>query len=303
MTRSRITIAAALLTAALVVTGCGGSGSDTDSAESGAAPAAPPAADSAGGSGESKTAPDSQGKTGGGAQQPTLQREIIRTGFLTLEAGDILQTRQRVVTIATGQRGQVASEETGTDSDDGTVDRANLVVRVPTAAYDATMRALQQLGPVKEVRQESADVTEQVVDVNSRVATQRAGLARMRALLARANTIGEVISVETELTRREADLEALLAKQKSLASQTELATLTVTLVRPGEAPAQQDPDRGFLTGLSDGWNAFTATLAIVLLAIGAMLPFLLAIVLVTVPVLALVRRFRRTPEPAPVQPD
>ncbi len=301
MTRSRITIAAALLTAALVVTGCSGSGSDS-AESSGAAPAAPPAADSTGGAGESKAAPDSQGKTGGGAQQPTLERAIIRTGFLTVEADDVLQTRQRVVTIATGQRGQVASEETGTGGD-GTVDRANLVVRVPTAAYDATMRALSELGPVKEVRQESADVTEQVVDVNSRIATQRAGLARMRALMARADTIGEVISVETELTRREADLEALLAKQKSLASQTELATLTVTLVRPGEAPAPQDPDRGFLSGLSDGWNAFTATLSIVLTAIGALLPFLLAIALVTVPVMALVRRFRRTPEAAPVQPD
>ncbi len=37
----------------------------------------------------------------------------------------------------------------------------------------------------------------------------------MRALLAKATTIAEIVSVECELTRREADLEALLAKQKS----------------------------------------------------------------------------------------
>ncbi|HZO68033.1 MAG TPA: DUF4349 domain-containing protein [Kribbellaceae bacterium] len=299
MSRTRIAAAAAaLLTAAIVMSGCVGS----DGAESSGAPA-PAAGDATDG----RAAPDAksgsgEGKAGGGAQQPTLERAIIRTGFLTVEAGDVLQVRQRVTEIATGARGQVASEETGTDPD-GQVNRAHLVVRVPTASYDATMRALSQLGPVKEIRQESADVTEQVVDVNSRVATQRAGLARMRALLARANTIGEVVSVETELTRREGELEALLAKQKSLASQTELATLTVTLVRPGEAPAPEDPERGFLHGLSDGWNAFTTTTSVLLTAVGALLPFLVAIALVTVPVTLLVRRFRRTPQPAPVQPD
>ncbi len=111
-----------------------------------------------------------------------------------------------------------------------------------------------------QIHQESSDVTEQVVDVESRIASQRASLERMRTLLAKANTIGEIVSVETELTRREADLESLLAKQKNLALQTELATLALTLTAKGEEPVAEDPDRGFLAGLKGGWDAFTTTL-------------------------------------------
>ena len=51
----------------------------------------------------------------------------------------------------------------------------------------------------------------------------------MRACSPKATSISEIVSVEGELTRREADLESLLAKQKSLAGQTQLATITLTL--------------------------------------------------------------------------
>jgi hypothetical protein len=59
----------------------------------------------------------------------------------------------------------------------------------------------------------------------------------MRALMAKANTVGEIVSVESELTRRESDLESLLAKQKNLALQTDLATLTLTVTAKGQPPA------------------------------------------------------------------
>lgn len=123
--------------------------------------------------------------------------------------------RQKAIGVITGLRGQVASEDTTSDND-GRITRANLVLKVPTAAYETAIERLSGLGKRTSIHQESSDVTEQVVDVDSRIASQRASLNRMRALLAKATTIGDVVSVESELTRREADLEALLAKQKNL---------------------------------------------------------------------------------------
>lgn len=300
-TRARLAAAAALLTAGFVVTGC--SGGDGGSGDSGSA-----SRGSNGSSGEvaNGTVPapkaaagqsDQAGKQD--SQQPSLARAIVRTGYLTLESANIQQSRNQINTIAQGYDGEIANEETGTDND-GKVDHATLVIKVPTASYDEAMTAFQRYGTVKQVRQESTDVTEQVVDVNSRVATQRAGIARMRSLMTRANTVGEVISVESELTRREADLESLLARQKALAAQTELATITVTLNLPGEVPPPAKDHSGFLGGLSAGWDAFTATVKALATAAGALLPFAVVGLVIAVPVWVFYKR-RRDAEQTPPQ--
>ena len=244
-------------------------------------------------------ASDSGGKAAGGqaqpkapvADQPTVTRAIIRTGSLTVEADDISKRRQEAITLITGLKGQVASENTNGDPD-GKVMTANLVLKVPGTSYDAAVDGLSKLGKRLQIHQESNDVTEQVVDVDSRIRTQRASLDRMRTLLAKANTIGEIVSVESELTRREADLESLLAKQKNLALQTELATLNLSLVSKDTPPVHTEPDRGFVGGLKGGWNAFTATFSALATAVGAVLPFAVLIALIAVPVLWLRRRRR-----------
>jgi hypothetical protein len=281
----------------VLLTGCGASGDENSTSESGAAA---PAGRQDSGSGEA-----SDGKAGGSAPQgqdkpaaePTLTRAIIKTGSLTIEADNVDAQRQKAITVITGLKGQVASEDTGSD-EDGKINRANLVLKVPTASYETAIQRLSELGKRMQIHQESSDVTEQVVDVESRIASQRASLERMRTLLAKANTIGEIVSVETELTRREADLESLLAKQKNLALQTELATLALTLTAKGE-PVPQDPDRGFVAGLKGGWDAFTATFSALATALGAILPFVVLLALIGVPLWRFRNRLRRQPALAP----
>jgi hypothetical protein len=302
MTRTRITAAVAgvLLTAAVVLSGCSAGGDEASTAG-----AAAPQNDSSG-SGESKegttdgkAAPGTDG-TGGAAQQPTVTRAIIKTGSLTVEADDVDKQRQAAITVVTGLRGLVSSEDTGGDSD-GKITRANLVLKVPTASYETAIQRLSALGVRTAIHQESSDVTEQVVDVDSRIGSQRASLERIRTLLAKANTIGEIVSIETELTRREADLESLLAKQKALADQTELATLNLVLMKKNGEPPQDvvKDDTGFVAGLKDGWNAFTATFSALATGVGAVLPFAILFALIGVPIWRFRNRLRRTPGPVP----
>ncbi|WP_405061272.1 DUF4349 domain-containing protein [Kribbella sp. NBC_01505] len=290
----------------VLLAGCGASGSDS-------------ASDGSGSRGDTAQQPESAvgnsgGKAVGGqaqpkapvADQPTVTRAIIRTGSLTVEADDVNKRRQEAITVITGLKGQIASENTG-DDPSGRVSTANLVLKVPSTSYDTAVERLSGLGKRLQIHQESTDVTEQVVDVDSRIRTQRASLDRMRALLAKANTIGEIVSVESELTRREADLEALLAKQKNLALQTELATLNLTLTSKDTPPVVTNPDRGFLGGLKGGWHAFTATFSALATALGAVLPFAILLALIGVPILWFRRRLRRpaaptTPPPADPNP-
>jgi hypothetical protein len=298
MTRTRITAAAAgaILSAAVLLSGC--SSDSNNSGTSGGAAGAPEQSDQ----GLSKGDVATDGKVAAPQAQPTVTRAIIKTGSLSVEAPDVNAKRQEAIGIATALRGEVASEDTGSDSD-GRITRANLVLKVPTASYETAIQRLSALGKRTAIHQESSDVTEEVVDVESRISSQRASLQRMRTLLTKANTIGEIVSVETELTRREADLEALLAKQKALSDQTELATLTLTLAEPGKAPPVDKKDRGFLAGLQAGWDAFTATFFALATALGAVLPFLIALALIGIPLWRFRARLRRPPAAVPPDPS
>ncbi len=306
MTRMRTSAAVAgvFLAAAVLLSGCSaGNGSDSASdSASGRAPdqgsaAAPESKPGQGQAGQGQPGTDSKGAP---AAQPTISRAIIKTGSLAVEVehDKVSGQRQKAIGVITGLRGQVASEDTTSDND-GRITRANLVLKVPTGSYETAIERLSGLGKRTSIHQESSNVTEQVVDVDSRIASQRASLNRMRALLAKATTIGDVVSVESELTRREADLEALLAKQKNLSLQTELATLTLTLAEKGKEPVvEKAEDPGFLSGLRGGWDAFTATFSALATAFGAVLPFLIAFLLIGYPIWRFRTRFRRPPAPA-----
>lgn len=301
MTRTRISAAAAgvFLAAAVLLSGCSAGGDDSVSGTSADSAAAP---EQAGGVGNNSTDSKSgtEGKAAPAAEQPTVARAIIKTGSLSVEADDVGSVRQKAIGVVAGLQGQVASEDSG-GFDQGRITQANLVLKVPSASYQTAIDRISALGTRTAIHQESSDVTEQVVDVESRINTQRASLERMRALLAKATTIGEIVSVETELTRREADLESLLAKQKNLSLQTELATLSLTVSEKGKAPeAPKEDDRGFLAGLRGGWDAFSATFSAVATAVGAMLPFLIVIALIAIPVWRFRNRLRRSaPAPQP----
>lgn len=302
MTRMRTSVAVAgvFLAAAVLLSGCGGSGSDGGSASDAAAPQQAGAQGTSQGNAESDSKTGSEGKAGAPAAQPTISRAIIKTGSLSVEVDneDVSGQRQKAIGIVTSLRGQVASEDT-TSNDEGRITKANLVLKVPTGSYEAAIDKLSGLGKRTAIHQESSDVTEQVVDVDSRIGSQRASLERMRALLAKANTIGEIVSVESELTRREADLEALLAKQKNLSLQTELATLNLTLAEKGKSPEVAKAEgNSFMSGLRDGWDAFTKTFSALATAVGAMLPFLIALALIGYPIWRYRNRFRRPAAPA-----
>ena len=127
----------------------------------------------------------------------------------------------------------------------------------------------------------SQDVTAQYVDTESRLKTMRASVERVRALMAQAKDIGQVVALESEMSRRQADLESLESQLTALKTSVERSTLAISLSTPGNEP---ETDNGFLAGLRSGWDAFTASAGGLLLAVGAVLPFAVFFALVGAPI-------------------
>ena len=182
-----------------------------------------------------------------------------------------------------------------------------MTVRVPPSQFASTLDSLGRLGTELSRSRSAQDVTIELADTGSRVRSQERSVARVRALLSEAETIGEVVQIESELARREADLESLQAQLARLEDVTALATIDATFLArgtPRPAPAAED-DLGFVAGLRGGWAAFVEIVLVALTVLGAVLPFGIAGLLIGFPAYALLRgrRLRRTAPAGPAVPD
>ena len=167
-------------------------------------------------------------------------------------------------------------------------------LRLDNDKVDALLRDVATLGTVESSARSSADVTAEVADVEARLRTAQASLVRVRALMGKATSIGDIVALEGELSRRQADLEAMQARQRTLADQTAQATVTVRLYGD-DAPAPMQEQSGFLAGLTAGWAAFTGALVVALTVVGAVLPFVILLGPLALLVWVGVRRSRRIP--------
>lgn len=196
---------------------------------------------------------------------------------------------------------RAGGEIDGDDRTSGKYATATLRLRVPPPALQESLTALSKLGRATSRHLTSRDVTSQVADVKSRVASAQQAIARLRGLYENATKVSDVIAIEQELSGREADLESLQAQQRALSTQTELASITLTLRTATATTPKKDDRTGFLGGLHDGWDAFTSAAGSVAVAVGAVLPFAVLLLIVGAALRLLWPRLR--PSPAPVGPS
>ncbi|MEV7853460.1 DUF4349 domain-containing protein [Streptomyces sp. NPDC088183] len=274
--RPRLVLAAGLVAGLLALSGCAASdsASDASSGDSKRAFGAEErgAADAAAGKAEQGTAgaPSQRKKT----DALPSGTHVIRTAALSVEVRNVPKTAAVARSAAEGAGGLVADEKT--ERVDDTHDMSRLVLRVPQGEYEAVLKRLAGTGKLLSRTSSAKDVTDQVVDVESRIAIQRASVARVRKLMDQAEKLSDVVTLEGELSSRQASLESLLAQQASLEDRTTLATITLELTEPETAAKDGDDGPGFLDALGGGWHAFVTALLWLAMAVGAAAPFLAA---------------------------
>ncbi|TXS46602.1 DUF4349 domain-containing protein [Streptomyces sp. uw30] len=285
-----------MLAAALALTGCSGandSGGASDSAAKGEAAQADSKA------GAQQGAPDS-GSGAGKATAPVKvpATHIIRTASLTVQVKEVPNALDEARTTIENAGGYVG-DETTTRDDEGH-EHTRVVLRVPVDRYAEVLADLEGAGKLIERSAKAQDVTDQVVDVESRIKSQRASVARIRELMDQATRLSDVVTLEGELSSRQADLESLLAQQASLKDRTSLATITLSLSETPVKKAAKDDDPGFVDALAGGWNAFVTMVRWLAVAFGAVLPFAAVAALLVLLWLKVLRpRLPRRPATAP----
>jgi hypothetical protein len=285
-----VTIAAAACGGGLLLAGCSGGASQASSTAGGSTEGRgfATANGSAGSGARAVPAPASlsgQGQARGPARTARLVvpgQSIIYTAGLTVRAKDVASAASLATSIVTGAGGYVASEQSTINPAHHARSTVSLVLKIPVAAYQATLRQLSgRLGDQTMLSQQAQDVTGQVADVNSRVTSARAAIAQLRALLRRAGSVSGLLGVQEQINAEESTLEALQAQQRALSRETTYATVSLRLVsKRATLVSHHQRSHGFVAGLSAGWRALRVATAWLLTAAGTVLPFALVAALI-----------------------
>lgn len=271
----------------------------SESAAGGAAPGSAQDASGRDSSGQS----DQQRSSAKASDTTPAGTHVARSAELSLTVGDVDQASAKVRSTARRAGGYVSSEDSRAD-DGSRGDWAEITVTVPVDELDATITKLADVGEVTHRSAEAEDLTSQYTDTDARVRTMTASVERLRKLIDSADDLDQIVSLESQLSTREADLEALKSQQKSLEKRTTTAPITVSLTTE-DAPADEPEEErtGFLAGLGSGWSAFTDALAVGMTVLGAVTPFAVTLAILGAPLVWWVRRRRAArPTATPAAP-
>jgi Domain of unknown function (DUF4349) len=275
--RTLITGAAALAGAGLLIAGCSTGGTPSAASAPRAAHAGPafagraplPAA---------KTAGSGTAANGQTARLLLSSQSIIYTASLTVRSRDVNAAASKAVRLVIDAGGYLAGEQASTVPGHPDLTTVSLTLKIPVPRYQAMITGLSALGKRTSLNQQAVDVTQQVADVGSRVTSEQAAITQLRALLKRAGSVSQLLLVQDQINSDESTLEALLAQQRALQRETSYGTVSLLLVSQRRPPVKHKKRAtGFLAGLSGGWRAFAAAVRWLLTAIGAVLPFLIAV--------------------------
>ena len=211
---------------------------------------------------------------------------------VAVQGPKVIRQAQLTVSVASGSfdsrladvRGLVERESgfiAGTDAQANpqTTDaiRTGIVTfMVPADKFDETIDELAKLGRVQNEHISGQDVSAQYVDLQARLGNEIAQRDAMLALLRRAQSVADIIAVQTQLGQITQQIEELKGQIAYLDHNTSYSTVTVSIVEVGAPATTQASDSwGFVSALSDSAHNFVTTINYIVSGLGAIGPVLL----------------------------
>lgn len=216
---------------------------------------------------------------------PQMPTRVVKTGTIALQvpighAGDTLNrisdeaaTLQGFVSTSSIQNPGGAGPGMPAPPASGAV-----TVRVPVGSFEAMVSFVRTLGTPTSVTTSGQDVTNSYVDLQARIASLQAARTQFEQIMARATSIGDILSVESQINDLQTQVEQLQGQLNVLTDQTSYSTLTVNVSEQPKPGVVVRPPRP-ASGLSQAWdharNSFVHGVEAVIGASGGVAVFLL----------------------------
>lgn len=195
--------------------------------------------------------------------------KLIRRAELSIQTEQFDESREALNTLVASCGGyfENSSEYGGSRRDVNASRRGEYVVRVPAEKYDQFLSQTGDLGYVTNKNENSEDIGERYYDTEARLKTQRTKRERLLALLEKAETMEDIIVLESALSDVEYQIEQYSSELNRYDALVSFATFTISLSEVGKVTQEvgetaslgQRMAAGFqssLRGLSQGFQNF-----------------------------------------------
>jgi hypothetical protein len=179
-----------------------------------------------------------------------ISRMLIKTGQLSMQVDDVKKSREKIGEIAQGLKAYISEERLDDFGDRLTV---SMMIRVPSPLYDSLVVLMEHVGEKTESKSvNTQDVTEEFIDTEARLKTKKELETRYREILRQAQSVTDILSVESQLNNVRGEIESMEGRLKYLSSQVAFSTLNLSFYQ------SLSTDFGFIgrlgNGLRNGWT-------------------------------------------------
>jgi Domain of unknown function (DUF4349) len=207
---------------------------------------------------------------------PVQGPQVIRQAQLTINvtSGSFDTKLADVRALVELEQGFIAGTDAqATSQTDDRIRSGVITFMVPAAKYDETIDALSKLGKVQNEHLTGQDVSAQYVDLQARLANEEAQRQAMLTLLGRAQSVADIIAIQTQLGQITQQIEELKGQIQYLDHNTAFSSVSVQLIEAGAPISAQSADSwGFATALSDAAHNFVTTINYIVSGLGAIGP-------------------------------
>ena len=205
------------------------------------------------------------------------QARVVRTAQLQVEVrrGTFQRGFDGLSAIAATNGGFVASSSTA-NGDGSAASTGELDLRVPADHFDATLRAVRELGRTRQEHLQGEDVSGQLVDLEARIKSLQTEEDTLRTIVGQAKTVGELLQVQPQLFDVRQQIEQLQAQKAHLDDAASMSTVHVSMFEPGAIPTkppQPEPATGLAHSLSRAVHGAGAVAGGMVIVAGYLVPF------------------------------
>ncbi|SFP33792.1 protein of unknown function [Oscillibacter sp. PC13] len=176
---------------------------------------------------------------------------------------------------------------------------ANYTVRVPAAQYRTFYTQAGEMCHVTWQDQSAQNITTAYYDTEGRLKTQQTKLERLQELLSRAESMEDIITIESAISETEQQIESLSGELRHYDALVDYATVYISLQEVYKLSNVEEPATGFAsrmgTALSSGWKSFVDGMESLLVALAYGWMWLLVLAVIVTAVVCRLRKRKAAP--------
>ena len=186
---------------------------------------------------------NSAGVGGSSSNSTDASRKIIKTASVSAQTEDFDNFVSSLKSAISEIGGRIDSENT-TGSDyysKGNLRRTTLKIRIPAELLGDLKASIEELCAATYYSENTNDVTESYIDIEKRIEVLKAKEVSLLEMLSKAETIADLLAIDSRLTEVQSELASLKAQKESLDGRIAYSTVTLTVNEVKQIETKEDP--------------------------------------------------------------